>query len=278
MAPITVRPERIAPDAWLVTELFPGAPGAHVPVRSLVLTGEQPVVVDTGTSLNRHAWSEAVWSIVDPRDVRWVFLSHDDHDHVGNLTEALVQCPQATLVANWFSAERLAGDLPLPRHRMRWVDDGDALDVGDRVLRAVRPPVFDSPTTRGLYDPHSGVYWASDAFASMVTPGVLDAADLDAELWEQTFLEMNCQISPWHHLLDEAKYAAELRRTADLGATTVVGAHGAVLRGRHLARAYELLHLLPGRPAVRFPSHDVLEALLASGDAPAGPERVAAVA
>ena len=38
MNPSPVHPERIAPDAWLVTELFPGLPGAHVPVQSLVLT------------------------------------------------------------------------------------------------------------------------------------------------------------------------------------------------------------------------------------------------
>ena len=33
-----------------------------------------------------------------PADVRWVFISHDDHDHIGNLLELLDLCPQATLV------------------------------------------------------------------------------------------------------------------------------------------------------------------------------------
>ena len=267
MNPVPVQPERIAAGAWLVTELFPGAPGAHVPVRSLVLTGKEPVVVDTGTSLNRHAWTEAVFSIVDPRDVRWVFLSHDDHDHVGNLYETLLLCPNATLVTNWFSVERLAGDLPLPLHRMRWVDDGDAFDVGDRVLHAVRPPVYDSPTTRGLFDPRSGVYWAADAFASMVTPGALDAVDIDQELWEATFLDMNRSISPWHHLLDETKYARVLDRLLALDATTVVGAHGALLRGPHIARAHDLLRRLPGMPEVVLPAQAALDAVVAASAA-----------
>ena len=257
-----VQPERIANDAWLVSELFPGAPGAYVPVRSLVLTGEQPVIVDTGTSLNRHAWTEAVWSIVDPGDVRWVFLSHDDHDHVGNLLETMASCPRATLVTNWFTVERLAGDLPLPRHRMRWVNDGDSFDVGDRVLHAVRPAVFDSPTTRGLFDPASGVYWAADAFASMVTPGATDATDIDTGFWEATFMEMNAQISPWHSLLDEAKYATLLRRLAAMPATTIAGAHGAVLRGDRIRRAYELLDQLPRLPEVQFPGQTALDRML----------------
>jgi flavorubredoxin len=262
MNPIPVRPERIAPDAWLVTELFPGVPGAHVPVRSLVLTGTEPVIVDTGTSLNRHGWTDAVWSIVDPRDVRWVFVSHDDHDHVGNLMEAMAQCPNATLVTNWFSVERMAGDLPMPRHRMRWINDGDSFDVGDRVLHAVRPPVFDSPTTRGLFDPLSGVYWAADAFASMVTPGVSSADDLDPAFWEATFMEMNRQIAPWHHLVDDDKFAHLLQRLAAMPATTIVGAHGAVLRGEHIATAYGLLRHLPSMPEVQFPGQALLDELL----------------
>ncbi len=262
MNPNHLRPERIAPDTWLVSELFPGAPGAHVPVRSLVITGAEPLIVDTGTSLNRHAWTEAVWSIVDPRDVRWVFLSHDDHDHVGNLLETMAACPNATLVTNWFSAERLAGDLPLPVHRMRWINDGESFVAGDRTLHAVRPPVFDSPTTRGLFDERSGVYWASDAFASMVLPGVTDAAELPADFWEPIFVEMNCQIAPWHHLLDERKFATLLRRLAAMEATTVVGAHGAVLRGDHIARGYELLARLPQQPEVQFPGQGLLDQLL----------------
>jgi flavorubredoxin len=29
-----------------------------------------------------------VFSLVDPKDVQWIFLSHDDVDHSGNLDEA----------------------------------------------------------------------------------------------------------------------------------------------------------------------------------------------
>ena len=54
MAPIPVEPEQIAPDTWLITELFPAEPGTHIPVRSAVITGAEPIVVDTGTHLNRH--------------------------------------------------------------------------------------------------------------------------------------------------------------------------------------------------------------------------------
>ena len=28
---------------------------------------------------------EALWSMVDPNDLRWILLTHDDNDHAGNL-------------------------------------------------------------------------------------------------------------------------------------------------------------------------------------------------
>lgn len=83
-------------------------------VNSLVIAGREPVVVDTGTLANREQWMADVFSIIDPADVRYVFPSHDDHDHVGNLVPLLEAAPQATLVTSWFSQERLAGDVHVP--------------------------------------------------------------------------------------------------------------------------------------------------------------------
>ena len=62
--------------------------------------------------------------------------------------------------------ERHTNCFDFPLDRCRWVMDGDSLDIGDRTLQALRPPVFDSPTTRGLFDPTTGVYWAVDTFAT----------------------------------------------------------------------------------------------------------------
>ena len=51
-----------------------------------------------------------VFSIVEPKDVKWIFLSHDYADHTGNLRQMLESCENATLVTNWFTVERLAGE------------------------------------------------------------------------------------------------------------------------------------------------------------------------
>ena len=139
------------------------------------------MIVDTGTVANRKQWLQDVFSLVEPEDVRWIFLSHDDVDHSGNLEETMSACPNATLVCNWAMVERHANCFDFPLDRCRWIMDGEALDIGDRTLRALRPPVFDSPTTRGIYDPITRLYWAVDTFATPLPDPHAAIEDLDSE-------------------------------------------------------------------------------------------------
>jgi flavorubredoxin len=255
-------PYEIAADTWVIPELFPAGPDAFVPINSMVIAGAEPVIVDTGTKLNEQRWLEAVGSIVDFADVRWIFISHDDHDHTGNLERVLELAPKATLVSTWFQLERLAGDIRPDLSRVRWIRDGESFDAGDRVLHAVRPPIFDSPTTRGLFDPTTGVYWASDAFANLVPGHIVDNDDVPEPMWEETFLHINRLVSPWHTMLDPQKYNALIDRFTALGATVVAAAHTTANRGERLARGVELLRTLPSMDEAVEPGQLDLEAML----------------
>src|SRR5689334_5048131 len=127
-------PHRVAEETWLIPTLAAEPSGAFISAHSLVIRGEQPVIVDTGAALVRDSWSAQAFSVVEPEDVRWIFLSHDDHDHLGNLDFVLDRCPNATLIASYSIVSRLAGDIELPLERMRWINQGESLDIGDRVI------------------------------------------------------------------------------------------------------------------------------------------------
>jgi flavorubredoxin len=258
-------PLKVSDDTYLIRQIFgEGTAPVWVYVNSMVILGREPVIVDTGTVSNRRMWMEDVFSLVNPKDVRWIFISHDDHDHVGNLAETLKLCPNATLVSSWFQVERLAGDLALPLDRMRWVNDGEAFDAGDRVLAAIRPPVFDAPTTRGLYDSKSRIYWAGDSFAAPITSAVESAAEIDAQAWTEGFTMFHSFISPWHEMLDQAKYNRYIDRIAELDLRAVVGGHSPIVTGERLKQGFELLRKLPSTPAVPYPAQADLDAILKS--------------
>ena len=259
----TPAPHRIAAETWLIPNFAPAGDGLFLPVNSMVIRGREPVIVDTGAPVHRSQWLEKVFSVVEPKDVRWIFLSHDDGDHTGGLLDVLERCPQATLVTNFFAVERLALEKPaLPLHRMRWIEPGGRLDVGDRVLQLFRPPIFDGPTTRGLYDPTTAAMWIVDTFACL-TPGALEAEAMSSEQLAQ-MSAMNSAVSPWHAWLDRAAYGRHVDAVEALGARAVASAHGPVLRGTQLDDAFDRLRGLAGAPIIPTPGQELLDSLLAT--------------
>jgi len=267
IAPTTyVPPTRIANDTFVIHQIQPalGQP-LFVYLNSMVILGREPMIVDTGTPANRKQWLDDVFSIVEPDDVRWIFLSHDDVDHTGNLDEALSACPNAQLVCNWAMIERHTNCFDFPLERCRWVMDGESLDIGDRTLLAFRPPVFDSPTTRGLFDPTTGVYWAVDTFATPLPDPSMGIADLDAEFWDHGLaLFALGAVSPWLTMLDPVKYGRYVDTVQNLDITTVAACHTPVIEGPYLERAFNRIRQLPTIDPPMLPDQSVLDQIIAA--------------
>jgi flavorubredoxin len=272
----TLAPYRIAPDTWIVPQIEPAGPGQFVSVNSMVITGAEPVLVDTGTAINRTRWLEHTFSIVDPADVRWVFVSHADRDHIGNLDAVLDTCPHATVVTSYVGVIYMLADGPPALDRLRWVNDGETLHVGDRTLALVTPPLWDAAETRGMFDPTTGVYWAADCFGSMLTHPVTDAAQLDRDFWRESVLRQMRVHAPWHSLLDPAKYDAHVARSARLSPAVVASAHGPVLAGPMVKEGFGLIRQAARMDPVEPMGQDVLDILVAAIAAMAPPSESAA--
>ncbi len=272
VAPTThFAPTRIAKDTWVIHQVQPalGEP-LFVYLNSLVILGQEPVIVDTGTPANRAQWLRDVFALVEPQDVRWVFLSHDDVDHSGNLDQVMDACPNATLVCNWALVERHTNCFNFPLERCRWIMHDESFSVGDRELHALRPPVFDSPTTRGLFDPTTGVYWAVDTFATPLPDAGMGIADLDPEFWRfgMTMFAFGA-VSPWLSMLDADKYGRFIDRVQSLEATTIAACHTPVIEGPFIDQAFEWARQLPTAEAPPLPDQTALEQIVAATALPA---------
>jgi flavorubredoxin len=264
--PTIIRPpEQIAAETWLIHQVQEtlGAP-LRVYLNSMVIRGAEPVIVDTGTVANRAQWLDDVFGLVDPADVHYVFISHDDIDHTGNLAQVMERCANATLLASWALVERFSNAFAFPLHRCRWVDDGSHLDLTDRRLHFVRPPLWDSPTTRGVFDSSTEVYWAVDAFATPCSIAVEASVDeLDRETW-RAGLAMFAQhaLSPWLALVDNNRYRHHVERVRALGATTIASAHSPLITGASVDTAFDLLVTLPSVEVPPPPDQAALDAIV----------------
>ena len=256
-------PIEIAPETFLIQSTNgEGHAPIFVNVNSLVIRGAEPIIIDTGGRDNRTNWLDDVFSLVDPADVRWITLSHDDADHTGNLDVALDLCPNATFVSSWFMAERMSVGLVVAPQRMRWLVDGDTLDIGDRQLSLVRPPLFDSPVTRGVFDPTTGVYWASDSFATPMTDYVDNVRDIDSDFWPHGFAMFAQAVSPWLELVDPGKFAQTVQRIADLDPTVIAGCHTPVIGVDRVDAALELMFQILDAPKIPLPDQAVLDEIV----------------
>lgn len=259
-------PTEIAPETFLVHDHSgEGTEPVTVPLNTMVIRAAEPVVVDTGVVENRDRYLADVFSLVEPEDIRWVFISHDDVDHTGNVNALMEAAPNATLVIDWFMQERMGATLEVPASRWRWVADGDTIDVGDRTLHVVRPPVFDSGTTRGLFDPTTRVYWGSDAFASpMAASPVRHVGELDREAWIGGLHTFARYISPWLELVDPARFQRTVDRIEALRPAVLAGCHSATIDGAFVDAALAATRDAPWAEVPPQPDQSVLDAIQAA--------------
>src|SRR5947209_13549711 len=146
--PHDVLPYQIADDTFLITWGLDAPPVGHFPMHSMLIRGREPVIVDTSAPACRQQWLATMAELVDPADVGWIFLSHDDRDHSGNLLPVLDACPNATLLTTWFMIGPIFEEWPTPLQRCRFRNYGESFEAAARRLTAVPPPVLDTPTPR----------------------------------------------------------------------------------------------------------------------------------
>lgn len=257
------KPYRVADDVFVLPSYFP-VPGLGLAyLNPMLIRGTEPILVDTGSPVHRAEYLESAFSLVDPEDVRWIYLSHDDRDHSGNIMQVLERCPNATLVTNFIAVARMSEEWQLPMGRMRWVNDGESWRAGDRTLTAIRPPLYDSPATRGLWDSRSGVYYAVDCFGALVPGECEEVGDVPEEDWKRGFAFFNRINHPWHELVDISRFDRVVDRVRRLEPKTIVTYHGPCARGRSealLALIREVVQMEPLEP----PTQRDLEAMLAA--------------
>ncbi len=105
--------------------------------------------------------------------------------------------PQARLITNAFCALRMATWWPLPMDRVYAINPGDTVDVGDRKLSALRPPLFDNLLTAALYDEKSGALFSADAFGALLREPAEDATEIPEAALAGGMLGWATSDSPW---------------------------------------------------------------------------------
>lgn len=244
-------PYQAAPDVHVLPTHAP-LPGVGVlPVNAYVLLSEEPVLIDTGLGADGDDFVDALTSVIDPGALQWVWLTHDDADHTGSIQRVLELAPHARLVTHAFSAMRMASWWPVPLDRVHAIRAGDRLAVGDRTLRAVPPPLYDSPLSTGLLDEATGALFSVDSFGALLPEATQDAADVPEDVLAGGMQAWATADSPWAHLLDRERFGQVLDGVRRLQPSRILSSHLPAANGTSLERFLEVLQSVPdAEPAV----------------------------
>jgi flavorubredoxin len=262
-------PYEVAEETFVIADELP-VPGLGIlPVSAAVIRGEQPMIIDTLPPVRHQQFVEQAFSLVDPEDVRWLFISHEDRDHSGNLMDVMDRCPNARIVTNVVGIVKLGEQFTLDPRRAWLLNDGESLDIGDRTITAIRPPLYDSSATRGMWDPKTRTYFSADCFGVGLDKNAQFVDDVPEKDFEEGFFWMNRVNHIWYEHVRPEAIAADAERIRSLGAEVLVSGHGPTER-KDPGRLCDWIKRIGDMPSVPLPNQAEFEALLEGQDASDG--------
>lgn len=260
------RAYKISDDAHVIPEALPVPGVGKLPVNAMVLLAKEPMILDTLAIVHRHTFLDEVFRIVEPKDVRWLFMSHEDRDHSGSIMQVLELCPKAKLVTNFLGLGKLHEEFDFDPRRIHILNDGDKLDLGDRTVHAIRPPLYDSSATTGIWDPKSEIYYGADCFGVVTTDVPQFTDEMKPSDFEDGFFFMNRANHIWFEHVKPEALAEAAEKIKSLGAKMLVSGHGPVER-RNVDRMCEMIKRISGMPSIALPGNDAYEQMLDGAEA-----------
>jgi flavorubredoxin len=256
------KPYQAMPDIEVLPAHFPVPGAGFLPVNAFVIKAKEPVLVDTGMGIDGEEFMKALKSVIDPRDLAWVWLTHDDADHTGNIQRVLEAAPEARLAAYSLAVLRMSTAWPVPMNRAYWLNPGDSLHVGDRKLIAVRPPLFDNPTTIGVYDDKSGAFFSADCFGAIIPSPAQSTDDVAERDLAQGMVGWASLDNPWVHVVKASEFSQSLDRIRQIAPKMIFSSHLPSATGK-TEQFLELLATVPPSTPSIAPNQTALEHILA---------------
>ncbi|MFA5688913.1 MAG: FprA family A-type flavoprotein [Kiritimatiellales bacterium] len=98
--------------------------------------------------------------------IDYIVSHHAEEDHSGSIPQMLERFPEATLLCMQRNKEMLLDLLPIPEERIRVVEDGAEISLGNKTIRFLFTPWTHWPETGMTYIPEDKILFPCDFFGS----------------------------------------------------------------------------------------------------------------
>lgn len=259
-----------AGETWAIQSCVTYEGFFSIPTNAFLIRGQEPVLIDTSYPHATEEFISALSKLIDIASIRWIVVTHDDAEHIGNLGKILALAPQAKVLTPFVGYAKMRDTTQnVPLSRSHCIGPGESLTLPDRTLSFLRPPLFDSCITVGVHDKKTGHLFSSDCFGSLVplthSPMEDDVTGLPEEAFFQLVGEFNKVNSPWVHMVDRGIFQRTLSGLVDLAPSWILSTHTMPIPGRHWRKLLATFAELPDSPPFQGPNQDAITAMRTAG-------------
>ncbi len=139
---------------------------------SYLIQGEdKTALVDTVNPGFEKDLEEKIGQVTDPESLDYLIMNHAEPDHANGLSHMASLAEDAEILATEKGKDMALSLYDLPEEKIRVVEGGDTLDLGDKTLEFVDAPWLHWPETMFTYYQEKGILFPSDFFgAHVATP------------------------------------------------------------------------------------------------------------
>jgi flavorubredoxin len=228
-------PREVAPGLfWLGTCGEVGFQGKiiHSPWNAFLVRGaERTVMIDTGAPSGWPTVQAQLAQVLDGRSLDYVFPTHPELPHMGNLPQLLEEHPGLRVVGDLRNYHLY---LPEYQHQFELRGRGDRVQLGGRELVLLEAAIRDLPNTLWAYDTSSRTLFVSDGFGYSHAHEAGQCGLTAEELPEEPSVDHTAWITynalSWTPYVDPRRYFGRLDRLFEEWAVEIIcPAHGSVV-------------------------------------------------
>ena len=156
------------------------------------------------------------------RNIDYVVANHAEQDHSGALPKVLEHYPNATVVATLKCKNLLTELLLIPENRIKTVEDGETLSLGDKTLEFIHAPWVHWPETMLTYLREEKILFPCDLFGSHLATSDLYVTD-EATVYEAAKRYYAEIMMPFRTVIQR-----NLEKIKDLQIDVIAPSHGPV--------------------------------------------------
>ena len=215
----------IATDCYRISTYIPEI---DLQFNQFLIKDEEPLLFHTGMRSLFPIVREAVGTIMDPAQIRWISFSHFEADECGSLNEWLQIAPNAQPVCSMVGAMVSVNDFAL--RPAKGMVHGETLATGQHSFRFIQTPHVPHCWEAGLlFDETTGTLLCSDLFHQGGDVEPSTTADV-VERARRTLIEY--QASPLANYMPYTKHTAPIMEgLAELNPRTLAPMHGSAFTG-----------------------------------------------